>query len=226
MKKIGLIAAMSGELNALLESMGEVTPLPAPNGKRVLYAKQGDKEIYLAESGIGEIYSTMAAQHLITAYGVEAIINFGVCGSLKKKHTLKKTVILSSVVHYEMDTSDLDGVEVGRYAHLPSVYIPLDKSLIEKAQAFDPTIETAICASGNKFVTKESDKRYLTEQFDADVCEMESAGIALTCMANNVPCLLIKAISDGEGGAEEFRAVVDEASRVYISLVKMLMQSL
>ena len=40
---------------------------------------------------------------------------------------------------------------------------------------------------------------------------MEAIGIALTCEANNIPCLLIKAVSDSiTGGAEEFWKEINE----------------
>lgn len=226
MKKIGMIAAMTGELNALLERMDGVEEHGSLGERKVLLARLGEKELYIIESGVGEILAASAAQHLISRYGVEAIINFGVCGSLSKKHGLKKTVLLSGVVHYEIDTTAIDDVEVGRYFFLPSAVIPVSEELLAKALALRPNLETAICASGNKFIADESEKQYLSTTFNASVCEMESAGIALTCHSNRIPCLMVKAVSDGEGGAEEFKATVDEASRVYISLVLDLLQTL
>ena len=45
----------------------------------------------------------------------------------------------------------------------------------------------------------------MAECFDADICEMEAAGIVLTCDRNKVPCLMIKMVADGiTGGAEEY----------------------
>ncbi|MBQ7165095.1 MAG: 5'-methylthioadenosine/S-adenosylhomocysteine nucleosidase [Clostridia bacterium] len=226
MKKIGLIAAMNGELNALLEKTGELKEITDRYGKKILYTEYGDKEIYLSESGVGEILAAGAAQRLISAYGVEAIINFGVCGSLKPRHSLKKTVIVKGVAHYEFDTSALDGCEAGKYDFLPSVIIPTDEDLIRAALSINPSLEQVICASGNKFVEDKNFKSYLRETFNADVCEMEAAGIALTCHANGVPCLMVKAVSDGEGGAAEFEATVYEASRVYTDLVMNLIKIL
>ncbi|MBP5308790.1 MAG: 5'-methylthioadenosine/S-adenosylhomocysteine nucleosidase [Clostridia bacterium] len=224
MRKIGMIAAMNGELNAMLEKMEGLEELPVKHEKKVLFSKYGDKEIYMTESGVGEIFSASAAQHLISSYGVEAIVNFGVCGSLSKELGLKKTVLVKGVVHYEMDTSAIDGVEVGRYTCFPSVVIPTDGDLYAKALSLNPSLYGAICASGNKFIESAEDKKYLRDTFGADVCEMEAAGIALTCHANGIPCLLVKAVSDGEGGAEEFHRTVDEAARVYTDLVLNLIK--
>ena len=219
MKKIGMISAMTGELNAMLERFDSLEEIVDSCGKKAFYAKIGDREIYIVESGVGEILAAAAAQWLITRFQVEAIINFGVCGSLKPRHGLKKTVLVKGVAHYEMDTSALDDAEVGKYFFLPSVIIPTSDELIKKALAVQPALECVICASGNKFVEKKEDKDYLTETINACVCEMEAAGIALTCYSCGVPCLLVKAVSDGEGGAEDFRATVEEACRVYTELI-------
>ena len=51
---------------------------------------------------------------------------------------------------------------------------------------------------------------------------MESAGILLTCNLNKIPCVMVKAVSDAEGGAGDFVKNVHEAATVYISLVMKL----
>jgi len=217
---------MSGELNAMLERFDGVEPFGSLGDRRILLAHTGGKEVYIIESGVGEIFAAGAAQHLISAFGVEAIINFGVCGSLSPRHGLKKTVLVGGVVHYEMDTSAIDDVEPGRYFFLPSPVIPMSEELLRSAERLNPTLERVVCASGNKFVERKEDKEYLSKAFGADVCEMESAGIALTCYANKIPCLMVKAVSDGEGGADDFRNTVEEASRVYTALVLELLKTL
>lgn len=226
MKKLGLIAAMTSELNAMLEKFSSTRHHSCIGDRRVLTATCGDKEIYIVESGVGEILSAGATQYLISCCGVDAIVNFGVCGSLKSRHGLKKTVVCKGVVHYEMDTTAIDDVEVGRYCILPSTVIPLDEGLIALAQSINPSLEAVICASGNKFVADEKEKEYLSRTFDADVCEMEAAGIALTCAVNKVPCFMIKAVSDGEGGADDFRATLEEAQTAYTDFVIHLINTL
>lgn len=226
MKKIGMIAAMTSELNSMLERFDGTELFATLGGRTVLKAETNGKELYIIESGVGEIFAASATQYLISVCGVEAIINFGVCGSLKKSHGLKKTVLVGGIVHYEMDTSAIDDIEAGRYAFLPTPVIPMNEGLIAKAKAINPTLEAVLCASGNKFIDKKEDKEYLVQTFNADVCEMESAGIALTCLINNTPCLMVKAVSDGEGGAEDFNATVLEATRVYTELVMNLIKTL
>lgn len=62
-----------------------------------------------------------------------------------------------------------------------------------------------VCASGDKFVGDAAEKLWLHNEFGADICDMESAAILLTCDRNRVPCLIIKAVADSlSGGAAEY----------------------
>ena len=85
-------------------------------------------------------------------------------------------------------------------------------------------VNEVICASADKFVDKKSIKEHLYATFGASVCDMESAGVLLTAKGADIPCIIIKAVSDGEGGAEEFMALVNKASKRYISAVNKIIK--
>ena len=132
-------------------------------------------------------------------------MDFGVVGGLTEEMALARTVAVESVVHYDFDTSAWDGCEVGRYAAYPTRYIPTTPELLERALTLCPELKKVVCASADKFVAGAEAKRELHERFGADICEMEAAGVVLTCRRAGVPCLVIKTVSDGiTGGAEEF----------------------
>ena len=84
--------------------------------------------------------------------------------------------------------------------------------------------QTVTCASAANFVDGGDATSQLHEQYDADICEMEAAGILLTCKRCGVPALLLKAVSDGvNGGAEEFSKMIKEAGEVCVkALLKIL----
>lgn len=66
----------------------------------------------------------------------------------------------------------------------------------------------------------EEAKRNLHQQFGADICEMEAAGILYVCKKNEVPCLMIKMVSDGiTGGAEEYTKNVEETADIAIHIL-------
>lgn len=223
MKNIGMIVAV--EIEAVLNKYGKPTELKYPGFKIYEYEIE-DKNLYVIHSGAGEIAATMATQFLISQLQVEFIVNFGVVGGLTEEMTLARTCIVESVVHYDFDTTDADDTEVGRYLQYPSVYIPTTKEVLDKALIIEPDLKSVICASADKFIGSEEKKRELHDKFKADICEMEAAGIVLTCNRNKVPCLLIKTVSDSiSGGAEEFFSAVNESARICMEITHKIIST-
>lgn len=202
-KKIGMVVAV--EIDAVLNKFG-VPKKEIPFIAHSVYEyKLGEHTLFVINSGVGQIAATMATQFLITEFDVDLIVNFGVVGGLTPEMEVTKTCIVESVVHYDFDTSSLDKCEVGRYLEYPSIYIPTSKQIMDKALDIEPSLKKVVCASGDKFIDGKKEKERLHQLYKADICEMEAAGIVLTCNKYKTPCLLIKTVSDGiSGGAEEF----------------------
>ena len=225
MKRIGMIVAV--EIKAVLDKYGSALEEKNVAGYRVLEYKTPDYELVILNCGAGEIAAAAGTQYLISAYNVDMIVNFGVVGGLTEEMGKTKTAIVEKVVHYDSDTSAIDHCEVGRYVQYPDVYIPVDAYLFNKAREMYPELKPVICASADKFVADPEAKRALNRQYGAEICEMEAAGIALTCDRNHVPCLMIKVVSDGiTGGAEEFSQTIDEAAAICIEIVNEVIGAL
>lgn len=212
MKTIGMVVAMEKELLPLLANAGYKGEEVKEGYFSVHIFRIGENKIVCVKSGVGEIFAAAATQMLVDRYAVDVVLNYGVCGSLTEDLGIKGLVVVKGVVHYDFDTSPIDGCEVGRYLEFPSVVLPTDAALLAKAKSILPGAREAICASADKFVADDGEKRRLHEVYGADVCEMESAGVLLTCLHAGVPCLVLKAVSDGKGGADEFKEMVEEAA--------------
>lgn len=238
MKKIGVVVAMEREAAPLFSALGvgdfsknhsdgcgkcgDVAYFDGDKSGAFRIEAFG-KEILIIISGVGEILAAAATQKLIDL-GAEAIVNFGVAGSLGGGD-VKHTYLVSGVFHYEFDTSALDHSPVGKYSFVPSAIIPTDEKLNKIAHSA-ANLKEAICASGNKFVEDGAEKKNLRSMCGATVCEMEAAGVALTAFYHGVPCLILKTVSDGEGGADEYERTVDEAASVAAEVVKSILSSL
>lgn len=218
MKTIGMIVAV--ELKAVLDKYGGRLVEKSVPGYRVLEYTTQQYRMIIVNCGMGEIAAAAGTQFLISTYGVDLVLNFGVVGGLTEAMARTKACIVEKVVHYDFDTSAIEDVEVGRYLQYPDVYIPTDKALLEKARQLHPELTPVICASADKFVAEAEQKRALHHRYGAQICEMEAAGIALTCDRNGIPCLLIKVVSDSiTGGAEEFKSSLDEAAAMCFDIV-------
>ena len=210
--KIGLIVAV--EINAVKEIMGQCKEEIWCNGQLIRLYESGEHKVFVFHTGAGEIAAAAGTQLLISQFDVDVIMNFGVVGALTEEMTKHRLCIVEKVVHYDLDTTYYDGCEPGRYYFLPDRYIPTDEKLMKLAIDVRPDLKPVVCASGDKFMEGREKKSRLAKEFGADICDMEAAGIALTCYKNKKPCMMIKMVSDGiEGGIEEFRQTLEEASR-------------
>ncbi len=194
--RIGIITAMTSETMPLYEKMGKSKGEGRVAGAVVHQFEIDGNEIFLAKSGVGEIRAALTTQMLVDIFEVEAILNFGLVGSLDNRFDVGDTVLVGATVHYQFDTTAFDDVPVGQYDGKETPYFHLDATLIAKVQnALGGILPIVVDASGDKFVASKEDKEYL-RTFGAHVCDMECAGLAIATERNNIPLLSIKAISD------------------------------
>ena len=223
---IGMIVAIPQEIRAFFESFGKYTGEDVESGYRVYMYEVGKHRIYVTGSGAGEIEAAAATQFLITRYTVGLVVNFGVVGGLTNDMSLHRTVVVEKAVHYQYDATPFDNmVSVGQHVGMPELYIPATPNFVKIAKKVEPSLESVICASADKFVEKPEDKKELRNTFGADICDMESAGIMITCIRNEIPMLLIKAVSDSvEGDARQFEEMVNEAAAKCVNVVKNILE--
>lgn len=219
MKRIGMVVALQKEILPLLERLNVKIRKSCVGKFSVAEFDMGGKEVVCVNSGVGEIRAAAATQYLITGYKPDIILNFGVCGSLSESLGLKTVVLVKGVVHYAFDTSEIDDCPPGKYNGYPDVIIDADEGLLERAERVIGGVQTVVCASADKFVGTVSEKRRIRAEFNADVCDMECAGVLITANANGVPVLIVKAVSDGDGGANDYIATVHEATVQYIDFL-------
>lgn len=226
MKKLGLLVAV--EIDAVLQTMGTIVKKERCFGFPVYTYQFAGGELYVIHTGAGEVAAAAAAQLLICRYGVETVVNFGVVGGLTPDMALCQCCVVESVVHYDFDTSALDHCEVGRYVEdYPTVYLPATAALVEKAVQAAPELQRIICASGDKFLADPEKKAELNRRYGAKICEMEAAGVVLTCNRSGVDCLLIKAVSDSvSGGAGEYEKMMLQASKTCLQVAARIMEEL
>lgn len=224
-KKIGVVVAI--EVDAILEKYGEPKETVKRHGCTVHIYESDGFVMYVLESGAGEIASAAGTQLLISEFGAEVIINFGVVGALTEEMTTAELCIVEKVIHYDFDTSNWLNLPRGQYPDQSSAYVPADEKLISKAIEINPSLKKVVCASADKFVDGADEKSGLHEKYGADICEMEAAGIVLTCARNGVPCLLIKAVSDSlTGGGAEFMTELKRVSAICFDTTDKIIRSI
>ena len=225
MKTIGMIVAV--EMDAVLSKYGRAAGVEKRGGFEVHRYEGGDFRLFIVNSGAGEIAAAAAAELLIDRYEVEMIVNFGVVGGLTAEMGQTRTCVVERVVHYDFDTSEYDKCLPGQYMGYEDEYLVPSPALVEKAVALCPELKRVTCASADKFVAGEAAKSALHQRWDADICEMEAAAVVLTCDRAQIPCLLIKTVSDGlTQGGEDFGTALADTSALCLEVADRIIREL
>ena len=197
---IGIIGAMEEEVKNLYEKMEQVEKI----NKASMQFYKGTlcgKEVVLVRSGIGKVNATICTQILIDIFHITMVINTGIAGSLDAQVDIGDIVISDKLVYHDMEATAF-GYEKGQVPRMDMLYFPADTELIRLAkqanETANPDIQTFIgcIASGDQFVANKAVKDEIVQQFGAKCVEMEGAAIAHTAYLSQIPCVVIRAISD------------------------------
>lgn len=196
--KIALITATENESLSLCQRLGQVVGDESYAGIHVRIFVHRSVYIYLVRCGVGEILAASATQFVIDHYKVDHIINYGLVGGISSQVKPGDLVLVDKVVHYQYDLSQLDNVAPAQYDGRSSVFFELTQSTRDNINHFLPNpLPVVTLASGDMFINDEKFKGHLATTYNAAICDMELAGIAITALRNSVHVASIKLVSDG-----------------------------
>ncbi|HEX3076858.1 MAG TPA: 5'-methylthioadenosine/adenosylhomocysteine nucleosidase, partial [Lachnospiraceae bacterium] len=158
--------------------------------------------------GIGKVNAAVCAQILVDDFQVEAVINTGVAGSLRNEINIGDIVLSCDAINHDMDATGF-GYEVGVIPRMDNSIFTADNTLIQTAKAIceevNPDINVFIgrVLSGDQFISDPGKKEWLVKQFEGYCTEMEGAAIAQAAYLNQIPFLIIRAISDKADSSAE-----------------------
>jgi len=200
MKKIGIIGAMEEEVNILkgkMQSVNTRTIAAMEFNEGVLEGK----EVVVVRSGIGKVNAAICTQILACIYNVDAVINTGIAGSLRNEIDIADIVLSVDTLQHDMDATGF-GYEPGVIPRMETSIFPADEGLIRLAKEVcakclpEVGVHIGRIVSGDQFISDNAKKTWLAKQFDGYCTEMEGAAIAQAAYLNNLPFLIIRAISD------------------------------
>ncbi len=223
---IGIIGAMDIEVNGIVSSMLNVTEKTI-SGIKYYKGILNNKNVVVAKCGIGKVFAAICAQTMILEFSPSVIINTGVAGSLSKDLKVLDVAIASKVVQHDMDTSAI-GDPKGLISGINVIYLDANEDVVntlrKSAKLSGCNTQIGIVASGDKFVSQESDKAAIKAEFGAIACEMEGASVGHVCFVNNVPFGVIRAISDGEGAQMDYMTFASLAAENSIKITKKFIE--
>lgn len=227
---IGIIGAMRVEVEGLCSKLTDAKS-EVICGVEYVSGKLCDKEVVVAQCGVGKVFAAVCANTMILKYNVNAIINTGVAGTLVSCLGILDFAVSSAVVQHDMDTTVI-GDEPGLISGINIVEIPASRRLSSLALnlALDQGTPCArgIIASGDQFISSAERKDYIRNTFGAIACEMEGAAIGHVCYLANVDFVVIRCISDSAtGDAEmEYPEMVSRAAVKSEALVLAMLEAM
>ena len=198
---IGIICALSievEELTKLLKNKEEKTIAKM----KYISGDINGKKVVMTECGICKVNAAMSTQVMIDHYSPLVIINSGIAGSVSKTLKIGDIVISKDCVQH-----DFDGTQMGdpkgliQYNDETRIDIPVSKDVAEKLfeackDIKDTNVVLGRIATGDIFVAEKAMRQSVADEFDALACEMEGGAVAQVCYRNDVPCAVLRCISD------------------------------
>lgn len=226
MKKIGIIAAMQEEMNAIKEIMENIS-------EKQIYelifveGKINEKECVLVKCGVGKVNSSRVTQILIDKFDIEYIINVGSAGTANNELNIGDIVIGESLVQHDFDITAFGHKKgfisnVGESIKSEKGLIEKFKKVINEVENRDYKIKIGTIASGDIFCTENIMKEKINRKFNADAIEMEGAAIAQVCYLDRIPFIVVRSISDTPNGSNNltFEKYLEMASKRCSDIIK------
>ena len=229
MKTIGIIGAMEVEVEILKEKMEDVRIIKKASMDFYEGILAG-KKVVVVRSGIGKVNAGICAQILADVFSVDAIINTGIAGSLNKNINIGDIVLSTDVVQHDMDATGF-GYRKGQIPQMPVFFFNADDNLrrlaAEVCKEVNPDIQVfeGRIASGDQFVCDQDVKNRIVSEFSAYATEMEGAAIGQAAYLNEIPFLVVRAISDKADGSAQMdysefeKAAVDHSVRLTLNML-------
>jgi adenosylhomocysteine nucleosidase len=237
--RLGIISALYEEQQGLVEAMKGASTLI--HGKREYAVGQlWEIDAVCVLSRIGKVAAAMTATTLVEKFGVTHIIFTGVAGAGDKTVQVGDIVVAEALVQHDMDASPLFprfevpltgqthfqpdqqlSLRLSRAAH---DFLELDfQDAISEGERrefrlMQPRVHRGLVASGDQFMNDRDHLNRLNAALPGLVAvEMEGAAVAQVCYELDVPCAVIRTVSDNanENAALDFMRFVKSVAAQY-----------
>ena len=229
---LGIIGAMDAEVEQIKTIMQDVE-VTTKASMNFFKGTISGKEVVVVRSGIGKVNAGMCAQILVDLFNVDAIINTGIAGSLNANIDIGDIVLSTDTLQHDMDATGF-GYELGVIPRMETSIFEASKELRDLAQRCCEKVNPEISVfegrvvSGDQFISDKAKKEFLIEQFQGYCTEMEGAAIAQAAYLNQVPFLIIRAISDkaDDSATEDYPTFEAKAIAHSVNLMRAMVEEL
>ncbi len=226
MKNItAILGAMPEEVSKIVEHMN-VLKEHKWNNFTIYEGTFEQVNVIVAKSGVGKVMASLFTQYIIDKFPINRIIFTGLAGALAENLNIGDIIVAKDLVQHDMDVTNL-GFQIGQIPYTDIRFVKTDNDLFETAIKYKGNSHQVVCGrilTGDTFVTHEQQLLLKSrfQELKGDAVEMEGAAVALVAQINNVPCIVIRTISDKADGSalmnfNEFLPIASENSYKIVS---------
>ena len=199
MKKLGIIGAMTVEVETLKSAMTNLTVTHKAGMEFYDGVLEGLNAV-VVQCGVGKVNAAICAQILCSCFGITHLVNTGIAGSLDAQLDIGDLVVSTDVMYHDFDCVPA-GYVMGQVPGMDVTAFPADETMISlawtAAQMVHPGhIRKGRVATGDQFVAGKAQKETIISVTGGLCTEMEGAAIAQTAYRNGIPFVVLRAISD------------------------------
>lgn len=221
--KVGILVAMEEEIKQLVKKITSYEITELANQK--FYDGYIDGlAVTIVQSGIGKVNASIATTLLIHQFEVDAVINTGSAGAIQEGMSIGELVISNELAYHDVN-NEAFGYNYGQIPQMPERFLAsheLSKKIEKAAINQDWNVHLGLIVTGDSFVGASAEIQRIKNYFPkALVTEMEGAAVAQTCSQFNIPCAVIRAVSDtaDEEASVDFDEFVQLAGKRSAELV-------
>lgn len=228
--KFGIIGAMEEEVAQLKEKMTDIT-ITKKAGMEFYDGLLLGKAVTVVRSGIGKVNAGCCTQILADLFQADCVINTGIAGSLDAAIDIGDIVLCTDAVQHDVDAVAF-GYDLGVIPRMPVSFFPADEKLRLAAKTICERVNPEIkvhegrVATGDQFIADKAKKDFIVNNFRAKCTEMEGAAIAQAAYNNNLPFLIVRAISDKADNSAQMdyptfeKQAIEHTVRLMLALVE------
>lgn len=189
----GIMGAMPDEVDQLCARLENVAVEHYGGVDYHIGHLQG-KEVVVCCAGMGKANAAATTQVLITKYGAQRIIFSGIAGNMTGKIGIGDVVIGGTVLYHDaqLDMICQNPPYLTQYTG--------DPAMVSAAEAACAAVGVKAIvgkiATGDLFVGETAMKNAIAAKCAPDCVEMEGAAVSQIAAKNEVPCVILRAMSD------------------------------
>lgn len=199
-----ILSAMEEEINYLVTSY-DLTAIDTINNNSLYCLNAGEQKIYILNSSIGKVNSTITTSMVLNKYQINKLISIGTSGALTAKTEIGDFVNGERLAYHDVDVTAF-GYEVGQLPQMNKYFETTkdqfwDNLMSEFSAQAEINLHTGDIVTGDQFINNVERKQYINKNFENGLCaEMESTAIIHTALSYGVDCYALRSISDNADG--------------------------